>query len=876
MEAASEREVHAARVADERGDLAAFDGAAWRTIDGHARDHEGARAARATNVPGAISQDSAGSEAEPWAGARIEGSSTRGSSSLSGHRGGVSSRWRREKKRSVPLRSVRPVAALVLVLGGAFVVSTPACGSEAIDASDPDGAVEDAGPLVDGPSDARRRSDAGASADGAPAPFDAAPTDATGDSSAPCVSPLALPGPPALVASSTSNTVIVKDLDGDGLRDVVVGTGYQNAVDVFFNLGGGAFTTGRHFPVAIQGFMDGLLVEDVNGDGKPDLVLPAGDLIAYLNDGTGAFGTRIDIPVGGASRVAAGDLNGDGRLDFVTDDYSPGTVNVLLSTGPSTFAPRVPYHTGAEVRAIVLGDLDMNGRADLVVSHRTTSQLDVWLNDGAGALTPPAVYPTAGPNGAVAVGDLTGDGRPDIVVAGAAGSVWVHVNGGAGAFPTHVETPLPSGFAGAVALGDVDGDGKPDVVATGYFDEVVRVLRNNGTGALGDITEYSTSVYCSSVALADVTGDGKPDLLTGSGENEFVTIRPNVGGGRFVAPTLYPVGAAGPVGPAPGLAVARDLNGDGKPDLATANYEARSISVLLNAGTGFAPSVEYPVSLRPWGLVAADLDGDGRLDLATTGAEANSLRVLKGVGAGTFGAEIDFPTVTGPGELVAGDFDGDGKIDLATISKTTNTLAVMMNGGAGAFRTVAVYPAGAGPIALAAGDLNGDGAPDLAVANENLNSLGVYFNSGTGTFPTRTGIPTGYGVLSIVADDLDGDGRVDLATTGPGVTVYLNGGSGTFPTIANYRIIPSEYGITVGDLTGDGRKDLVTVNGTGNAVSVLPNLGGGRFGPRLSFPVWSTTRVAVADFDGDGRLDFATPARRRGVAVATNTVQCAR
>jgi hypothetical protein len=155
------------------------------------------------------------------------------------------------------------------------------------------------------------------------------------------------------------------------------------------------------------------------------------------------------------------------------------------------------------------------------------------------------------------------------------------------------------------------------------------------------------------------------------------------------------VSAAAPTGSAPSFAAARsyatghgpysvaigDLNGDGKPDLATANYtKAGTVSVLLNRGDGsFQAKRDYPAG-RPANSVAiGDLNGDGKPDLATANYYANTVSVLLSRGDGSFQASRDYATGRGPDSVAIGDLNGDGKPDLATANYGADTVSVLIN-----------------------------------------------------------------------------------------------------------------------------------------------------------------------------------------------------
>jgi VCBS repeat protein/PASTA domain-containing protein len=281
-----------------------------------------------------------------------------------------------------------------------------------------------------------------------------------------------------------------------------------------------------------------------------------------------------------------------------------------------------------------------------------------------------------------------------------------------------------------------------------------------------------------------------------------------------------------------------DLNGDGKPDLATANDAAGTVSVLANRGDGrFQAKREYRTGVRPASVAIGDLNGDGKPDVATANYHASTVSVLVNKGDGTFQAKLDYGTGLDPLSLAIGDLNGDGKLDLATANGAdgANTVSVLLNRGDGTFRAKIDYRVGsydAIPNSVALGDLNGDGKPDLATANignyTNANTVSVLLSRGDGSFRAKREYTVGRGPYSLAIGDLNGDRKPDLATSHHGevagtVFVLLNRGDGSFQDKLDYRLRSAPFEVAIGDLNGDRKPDLATVNRDANTVSVLLN-----------------------------------------------------
>jgi hypothetical protein len=315
-----------------------------------------------------------------------------------------------------------------------------------------------------------------------------------------------------------------------------------------------------------------------------------------------------------------------------------------------------------------------------------------------------------------------------------------------------------------------------------------------------------------------------------------------------------------------------DLTGDAKPDLVIANgSKIHTVSVLINKGNGsFRAKRQFVTGRSPASVAIGDLDADGRGDVATANG-ANTVSVLLSNGEGSLRPKRDYPTGHGPGRVAIDDVNGDSKPDLVTANTgdiDASGISVLLNTGDGTFESKRDFGPGLSPRDLAIGDLNGDGKTDLATLNDqNLGVvLSVFLNAGDGTFPAKREYGSPFDPTSVEIGDLNGDDKVDLLVTssakeeGPGLSVYLNKGHGTFRT----GVSPPLHGdgatggssVAIGDLNGDRKADLAVTSRI-HAVSVLVNLGDGRFRRQLDYGTGAyPASIAIGDLNGDRRRDL--------------------
>ncbi len=330
------------------------------------------------------------------------------------------------------------------------------------------------------------------------------------------------------------------------------------------------------------------------------------------------------------------------------------------------------------------------------------------------------------------------------------------------------------------------------------------------------------------------------------------------------------------VGRQPNDVTLGDVDGDGHPDIVTANLGSRDVSVLRGDGKGgFAPAPGSPfrVGIPLQLVVLADFDRDGRLDLAGTEHDSNEVVVLKGNGRGGFAPMAGSPARAmeriAPHNhgLAAADGNGDGIPDLATSNNNGNSVSVLLGDGRGGFRPAAgsPFPVGRAPYPLAVADFNGDGRPDVATPDVNGHTLTVLFGAGRGTLAPAPGSP--YRVRDrpyfAAAADVNGDRALDLVVShddSNALSILVNDGKGRFAAPRSIEAGSRPWKVRVGDMDGDGRNDLVLgVNPAG--VAILLGDGSGSFRPASGSPVavgqgpWG---IALGDVNHDGKPDVVT------------------
>jgi len=345
----------------------------------------------------------------------------------------------------------------------------------------------------------------------------------------------------------------------------------------------------------------------------------------------------------------------------------------------------------------------------------------------------------------------------------------------------------------------------------------------------------------------------------------------NINSGGAIVTTTNPILAVQAplaVGLHPWGVTVADVNGDGRPDIISANVDSDSVSVVMNMGAGVFNSTTFvTVGTSPYSVCAADVNADGAVDLVAANFGDSTLSVLTNTGSGAFWLSSSPAVGTGPRAVVAADVNGDGKEDLISANETANTLSILTNNGAGVFYLSSSPGAGsAATRGLTAADVNGDGKVDLVSVNASvsINRLVVLTNNGVGAFSISANLTLPGAFVSsaraAVATDVNGDGKVDLVGVNAAtasLSIFTNSGAGAFALSSSPSVGGSPFAAAAADVNGDGKMDLISANSGDGTLSVLYNTGTGAYAPAVAVKVGVNPRgVAASDFNGDGAMDI--------------------
>ena len=699
-------------------------------------------------------------------------------------------------------------------------------------------------------------------------------------------------------------------------------------------------------------------IGDVNGDGLDDVVSFSDEsqhlqihLQTLLSSSFDTYTIAGGAPLTKAADLAMTDLNGDGRLDIIVlagdtslaETGDPGALILLIQgtdptsatswtqvPGPGETVPDKMSFADGQVSDVAFGDIDGINGPDIVVA--TNDAIRVFENPGNSTATdktawvPKVIELDVVGLAKAGVTDLDGDGDQDVVVCdpGAASFNlrWMEnpLIGGTGVdepeHPTYASDevdPLFESTAGAkaAAIGDIDGDGVFDVASISDENQDVQIHLRNATTEKFDTVSIAGGgplALMVDIELADLDGDGDLDMAVLANDAGFVAPGDAVKPGALVlliqsgdprSPASWtqvdPDGGcyADPI-PAVGcdmifessetgatdLAVG-DFTGDGLPDIAVASNEVQVdendpftfVHLFTNPGASqidddanwvrqsWSNMVEYSR------LAMVDIDGDGDLDVIASTPESKTwnLHWLRNNGNGTSWSFGGIGHQDGGAEFIGlGDIDGDGYLDVAASSVGHGLTQWFRNPAPPASGTQSQVPWDVFNIGELDGDINQMQLVDL----DGDNLLDCFVTTGDKAFGflrqsdvehvwdsfsiTETDPPAEIGRVAFA--DFDGDGQPDFLApldrdglTEDRIVIYYSVASSQWER----RLVGQQYGgadfLALGDIDGDGNVDVAASSVASSLVQWFCNPGAGSLGAGAAQVPWEVFNIGGID-----------------------------
>lgn len=703
---------------------------------------------------------------------------------------------------------------------------------------------------------------------------------------------------------SDATELKLADCDGDGRHDIVVTNIDHESVSVIRNLSGPGNIHFTRIDLNTVGTPRSIAVGDLNSNGTPDFITgitwrTTFALFENTSNGGGLSFVRKNIPWGNSPlAVGIDDLDGDGKPDLVVAGYdSILTIYQNKSAGDSIMLrDSISVKVSIRPSVLAIADLNNNGHPDIILGNYD----GIYIHSNR--LYQPAIHsfsPTSGSfDSAITIYGKHFTGTTSVSFGNVPAKTFSVLN------DSTIQAILGIGNSGSVRVSNPLGSGTSPSSFTfirnpPIIQSVSPIAANAGTlvtlkGKNFD-TIPSKNIVKFETAIAHVISSTDSTLLVSVPANAIyghITVTRNANTGyspNYFIPTFsgspgfFPSNAfehvldsitgAGPVSVAAG-----DFNLDGKNDVGIVNATAGRLSLYHNktdtSTFGFHASNITNLAAGVQGIELTDNNGLGSVNFVVANSIGGGMWLLlkSPVDNNRYNA-IRFSSTTKPFKVKCSDLNSDGRPDLAPISKEpmqNGKIQLWRNESNGIFgsqfRVGPTLNTDLYPTDLLIKDFDGDGKPDLIVS-DSLNGLSAFRNISTFdfAFTAKAALTGNTNVQAIAALDIDKDGKLDIVAAGlyNNVRVYRNVSTAESIafTVSETNIPSAGYKLSIADIDGDGHADVSVYNGNLPQVLLLRNSGQfpALFSSSLQFAAkHPVTDLQFADLDGDSKPEMIT------------------
>ncbi len=701
----------------------------------------------------------------------------------------------------------------------------------------------------------------------------------------------------------------IADLNDDGKPDLIVSYYLSYNVSIARNTSTvGSISVASSVNYSTGSYVDGISINDLDGDGKPDIAISSGVDSASVFKNISPVGGEVEfnpmVKYGSLwdSPILSADFDNDGKPDFsfksgiyrVTiwknkttepqitsffpDSAGQGMTVAIngynISNVDSVYFGGVPATSftivnSTTITAIV--DSGSSGDVTLVTSYGikslrgftfvprpTISSVSPLLGGSGSMITllgtnlSSALSVRFGGVPASSFVIVSANEITAVVDTGSSGTVSVTTLGGSAIFPGFIFVPLP------VIDSFSPSSGGPGTVITINGADFTGVTSVSFGGIPAPFTVESPTKVTAIVAAG---ASGSVSIITPGGTGSFM-------GFTYITPSVPTIASFTPTSGPVGTSVT--ISGSNFNSLPGNNIVYfGSVRAIVNTSSTnqITVTVPYGATYLPISVLNT---ATGR-----SGFSSMPFIITFPVEAVNFDYHQDFPSggsvLSGPEGVALGDFDGDGRPDIVVANIDQNSISVFHNTTVDGmlFFQKSDYSTNANDVFT--GDLDGDGKPDIVVVENNLTIFRNTSVIDTISFAPKIELTTGYEPVSVWIADIDNDGLADIVTANQidgTVSVFRNiGGPGyiSFAQRVNFSVGANPSSLSVNDFDGDGKPDIATSNTGSNTISILRNMGATgniAFANKVDVATGNNpSSICSADFDRDGKVDVAVANR---------------